>query len=299
MFTDPNGMLEMSTIDSMMEYEGTWYNTGSGFTNNSAMKSIDYDGNFINWGEDYTNGLLANIGITNGGGDVAGTATLPLTWVGDPSNITWAWQILANQQAFVEKMNSRQALEEERQLFLMMNAGRLNDGPIRYVGGAGDVFGIFEVGGMILSASDNQNMRYASIPFLVMTRNGDDALKLLAAEKGMLSGGSQKMLAPYYPLDGGAMGKWSNITLEVGSKIDRFGSNYGKYFSNVGTPLEMRALPPGNTGAYTTFEVLKPFTVQTSKIAPAFGQIGTGVQYYSPFLNAKELIMGGFIKPIP
>ncbi|MCE3076305.1 DUF6443 domain-containing protein [Chryseobacterium gwangjuense] len=162
MFTDPNGMLEMSTIDSMMEYEGTWYNTGSGFTNNSAMKSIDYDGNFINWGEDYTNGLLANIGVVNGGGDVAGTATLPLTWVGDPSSITWAWQILANQQAFVEKMNSRQALEEERQLFLMMNAGRLNDHGVTMIGGTGDFLGIFDIAGQVMSTWEPKN-RYLAM----------------------------------------------------------------------------------------------------------------------------------------
>ncbi len=184
--------------------------------------------------------------------------------------------------------------------------GVRNDGPIKYVGGAGDPWGIWEVGGMALAArGGNQNYVLAA---LLITRSGNtgNLLKILNAEKGMLSAEkaiisetSEKVLAPYYPVDGGAMGKWASTTLQPGSKIDRFGSNYGKYFSDVGTPMEMRALPPGNTGNYTTFEVLKPFTVQTSRIAPAFGQIGTGIQYYSPFLNANELIMGGFIKPIP
>lgn len=61
-----------------------------------------------------------------------------------------------------------------------------NDGPIQYVGGVGDPFGVWEVGGMALSSSDSRGMNLAAIPLLVMTRNSDDALKLLAAEKGIL-----------------------------------------------------------------------------------------------------------------
>ena len=54
------------------------------------------------------------------------------------------------------------------------------------------------------------------------------------------------------------------------------------YWSNHGTPLNMRALPISKTGKYNAYKVLKPFEVQSSTIAPAFGKIGLGKQYLSP-----------------
>ena len=105
-------------------------------------------------------------------------------------------------------------------------------------------------------------------------------------------------IAHYYPPNGGAMGSWAETTLSTGTKIDRYGSSAGSYFSPAGTPLPMRALPPGNSGALTTYQVLKPFNVQSSSIAPAFNQIGTGIQYHSPFLNASQLVQGGYLMPV-
>ena len=68
-----------------------------------------------------------------------------------------------------------------------------------------------------------------------------------------------------------------------GLQISRYGSGSGKYFSPAGTPIPMRALPPGsNTNIFNTYRVLKPFEVQSGKIAPAFGQPGLGTQYFSP-----------------
>ncbi len=93
-------------------------------------------------------------------------------------------------------------------------------------------------------------------------------------------GGSSNMsLASYWPSNGGALGKWESEYLMPGTQIDRFGSGFGKYFSPRNNPMEMRALPPGNTGAYNAFKVVKPFAVQSSTIAPAFGQIGLGKQF--------------------
>jgi len=71
-------------------------------------------------------------------------------------------------------------------------SGVINDGPIQYIGGAGDSLGVWEVGGMALSSSDSRGMNLAAIPLLVITRNSDDALKLLAAEKGLLIQANQK-----------------------------------------------------------------------------------------------------------
>jgi hypothetical protein len=75
------------------------------------------------------------------------------------------------------------------------NAGRLADGPIKMMGGAYDPLGIFEGIGMALSASDNSNYKLAALPLLIMTRNGDDALKLLAVEKGILNTGPLKNIS--------------------------------------------------------------------------------------------------------
>ena len=79
-------------------------------------------------------------------------------------------------------------------------------------------------------------------------------------------------LTSYWPSNGGALGKWEGEFLMPGTEIDRFGSGFGKYFSPKNTPMGMRALPSGNTGAYNAFKVVKPFEVQSSTIAPAFGK---------------------------
>jgi len=62
----------------------------------------------------------------------------------------------------------------------------LHNGSAMMMGGAYDPLGIFEGIGIALSASDNSSYKLAALPLLIMTRNGDDALKLLAVEKGML-----------------------------------------------------------------------------------------------------------------
>lgn len=67
-----------------------------------------------------------------------------------------------------------------------------------------------------------------------------------------------------------------NQTIPVGTIIDRYGSQWGKYTSPVGVPYEQRALPYiENPNAYHKYEVLKPIdNVTISKIAPAFDQVG-------------------------
>ncbi|PZU07873.1 MAG: hypothetical protein DI622_17290, partial [Chryseobacterium sp.] len=196
MFFDPNGMLSQSFIDNIMgsANETTWYNTGIGFTS-SGGKSMDYDGNTISWGQDYTRSLLSRVGVSYSGGggggssDVAGEHILPLVWVGNPSSISWAWQALAYQQDFAEKFNAHQDFLAEQRHYYLMNAGRLNDGPIRYVGGAGDAFGILEVGGMILSQTNGGKGNYI-LAALMFTKSGNpnSLLKLANAEKGAIFG---------------------------------------------------------------------------------------------------------------
>lgn len=105
-------------------------------------------------------------------------------------------------------------------------------------------------------------------------------------------------LTEFWPKNGGALGNWETEYLMPGMEIDRFGSGFGKYFSPKGTPMNMRALPPGNLGDYNAFRVVKPFEVQSSTIAPAFGQTGLGKQFLSP-VNMNTLLKRGIIVPIP
>lgn len=52
------------------------------------------------------------------------------------------------------------------------------------------------------------------------------------------------------------------------------------YASPVGTPIEMRALPPGSLEKpYSVYEVVKPVKVLSGQATPWFGQVGLGTQY--------------------
>lgn len=112
-----------------------------------------------------------------------------------------------------------------------------------------------------------------------------------------ISSQGSKAISEYWPKNGGALGKWESEFLLPGTEIDRFGSGFGKYFSPRNTPMDMRALPGENTGVYNAFKVLKPFEVQSSTIAPAFGKIGLGKQFLAP-VNMNTLIKRGIIVPI-
>ena len=88
------------------------------------------------------------------------------------------------------------------------------------------------------------------------------------------------------------------IYLMAGDKIDRFGGKKGKFFSPTGTPMEMRALPyDADLSQYRQFEVVKPFEVGASTIAPAFGNIGLGTQYRSS-VSVDVLLKKGTIKQV-
>ena len=106
-------------------------------------------------------------------------------------------------------------------------------------------------------------------------------------------------LVPYYPANNGAVpGTEKKIYLMAGDKIDRFGGKKGKFFSPTGTPMEMRALPyDADLSQYRQFEVVKPFEVGASTIAPAFGNIGLGTQYRSS-VSVDVLLKKGIIKQV-
>jgi len=100
----------------------------------------------------------------------------------------------------------------------------------------------------------------------------------------------------FYPKNNGFLDTPEFIDLQPGQVIDRYGDETGRFFSPEGTPIENRSLHPStNTNSYNSFEVVKPFPVQSGTVAPYYGQPGGGVQFYSPNLNTQQLLNSGFI----
>ncbi len=81
------------------------------------------------------------------------------------------------------------------------------------------------------------------------------------------------------PNDGCAAAPVSQ-TLQVGTLIDRFGSDGGRFFSPRGESFAARALPyVCSQMVYTVYRVAKPLHVATCKVAPWFGEPGGATQY--------------------
>ncbi|MCP4609306.1 MAG: glycohydrolase toxin TNT-related protein, partial [Planctomycetes bacterium] len=110
---------------------------------------------------------------------------------------------------------------------------------------------------------------------------------------------STTALTKYFPDDNGFLGETAETFLYKGQKIDRYGGgDWSRFFSPQGTADFARALPPGTAGQpLRTFEVMKPFPVQSGKVAPAFGQIGGGTQMVSP-VKLKILLNKGILKEV-
>ena len=101
---------------------------------------------------------------------------------------------------------------------------------------------------------------------------------------------------PKWPDNDGFTGTPSKTTLQPGTKIDRYGSTSGKFVAPEGTPYGQRALPPGaESSPYNSYEVIKPFEVNSGTTAPWFDQPGGGTQYQTP-MSMQDLIDQGFIK---
>jgi hypothetical protein len=103
-----------------------------------------------------------------------------------------------------------------------------------------------------------------------------------------------------YPASRGFFGGFSTTeTLTVGTKIDRFGFEGGRYVSPAGTPFAQRGLPfTAARKHYGAYEVVKPIEVEAGVAAPAFGQPGLGVQYVLPG-SVGDLIRAGVLRRVP
>lgn len=83
-----------------------------------------------------------------------------------------------------------------------------------------------------------------------------------------------------WPPNDGCAAAPVKITLAPGTELDRYGSEFGRFFANPGVSWDARALPYDRTKLpYAVYVVQKPLLVETCAIAPWFGAPGLGVQY--------------------
>lgn len=105
---------------------------------------------------------------------------------------------------------------------------------------------------------------------------------------------------PIWPPNDGFEGTPVKRVFKPGERFDRYGKEINGYFTApVGTPFEMRSLPPEVkvTASYHVYEVVKPFEALEGKTAPWFDQPGGGIQYKMP-KTIKELINEGYIREV-
>ena len=113
----------------------------------------------------------------------------------------------------------------------------------------------------------------------------------------------------------------STVTLRAGSRVDRFGSEGGRFLGSADAPFAQRALPPDalnvceppklaaaaagecrpkdHPWGYHVYEVFRDFNVSAGPIAPAFEQPGLGVQFYvGDTGRVYQLVEKGLLKPL-
>ena len=109
---------------------------------------------------------------------------------------------------------------------------------------------------------------------------------------------NQETGAIIWPENNGFVGNPKTEILQPGTRIDRYGSDFGSFVSPEGTPYHMRAAAPGTyMKQYSVFEVTKPLQVTSGKISPWFDELGGGVQYLLPE-TIDDLLEAGIIRRI-
>ncbi len=101
-----------------------------------------------------------------------------------------------------------------------------------------------------------------------------------------------------WPPNRGFLGEPVKITLQPGTRVDRYGSERGTFVASEGTPYKMRALPKGtDKQPYNVYEVVKPIDALGGKTAPWFDEPGLGTQYELS-QSISDLIKGGYLKRV-
>lgn len=102
-----------------------------------------------------------------------------------------------------------------------------------------------------------------------------------------------------WPDNKGFIGRPTESILPVGTRIDRFGKPIGSFLSPEGISYEARALAPGTKAEkYHVYEVKKTLPVLMGEIAPAFDEVGGGLQMLPNFpqrVNIEWLIKNEYL----
>ncbi len=102
----------------------------------------------------------------------------------------------------------------------------------------------------------------------------------------------------YWPSNNGFHGEPFRTYLMPGTIVDRYGYPGGSFLSPLGTPFEMRSLPPSSAYApYSVYKVLKPLEVTAGNTMPAFGYTGGGMQFKTP-VSIQILLEKGILSRI-
>ena len=82
-----------------------------------------------------------------------------------------------------------------------------------------------------------------------------------------------------------------------GTRVDRFGSEYGSFLATEGAPWPERALPPHTLNApYHTYEVTQPFPSWVGPAAAWFDQPGGATQYFLGQYDVDRLLKAGYLR---
>ena len=157
---------------------------------------------------------------------------------------------------------------------------------------ANDYFGAIKNG-------DGQKVAYYTGNFLGIMAGGEVAGG--AASRLSQAGRTAFMArmgegAKFWPSNKGAIGGENMTTLQIGTRIDRYGWPKGNFASPEGTPFSNRSLPSENIKLpFNSYEVVRPISVHESIISPWFEQLGYGTQYR--FTNSIQYYLdNGFLK---
>ncbi|WP_322401152.1 RHS repeat-associated core domain-containing protein [Massilia luteola] len=101
----------------------------------------------------------------------------------------------------------------------------------------------------------------------------------------------------WYPPNDGFYGASTKETLVVGTKLDRYGGERGRFLAPNGASYAGRALPPGTDklAPYYQYEVTKPIVVESGPATPWFDEIGNGTQHKTE-KSVEQLIASGCLR---